>query len=226
MKRLHNLGLVFLSPGRVAENTLEDPHWVLPLMIVVVMTFVFTVTTHEFQVLQQREVLEKVMEDSGQELDIDSMMVSTPGKRMIAGATAAGMAVLFIVVASAVLNGFASIAGGQTGFVKMFSFYAYASMIGVLAMVVKLPLVLAKGSLDVRTSAAAFSPSVQATGPLGIFLNSIDVFSIWMVGITAIGFSVLSALGIRRSVAIVVGLWVLVVVLRVAMAVLGSKIVG
>jgi hypothetical protein len=131
-----------------------------------------------------------------------------------------------MILAAAVLNGVASIAGGKTGFRKMFGFFAYASLIGALGLLVKLPLVFAKESIDVRTSVAAFTPSTPFDSAVGVLLNSLDVFAIWTLAVVVIGYSVLTELSTRKSVAIVVGLWALAVAIRVAAAYIPSVMMG
>jgi hypothetical protein len=49
MERLNNLGLIFLSPGKVAQNVAADPHWLIPLVVVIAVAFVFAFLAHEYQ---------------------------------------------------------------------------------------------------------------------------------------------------------------------------------
>jgi len=57
-------------------------------------------------------------------------------------------------------------------------------------------------------------------------LNSADIFSIWMVVATVMGFKVITGLSARKSVAIVVGLYALYVALKVIGALVSSRIMG
>jgi hypothetical protein len=138
----------------------------------------------------------------------------------------AGFAAITMVVVAAVLNGMASLLGKPIGFRKMFAFYVYAGVIGVAGILVKMPLVFAKESIDVRTSVAAFAPGVALESPLGTALNMLDVFSIWVLVATCIGYNTLSGLGTKKSVSVVVGLYVLWMLISVGLAVMRSNLMS
>jgi hypothetical protein len=207
MGRLKNLELVFSSPTRLAANIAEEPTWVVPFVIVLVAAFTLSVLTFDYQIEHQRAEYEKIMRDRGQEEDLESLFAKTPRRRILGGVFPVAASVVVILVASAVLNGVASVAGGKIGFRRMFALYAHLSLIGVVGQLIRLPLVFAKGSVDVRTSLAAFAPSLSLTSPLGVFLNMVDLFAIWMLVALTLGYDALGHMGVRKSAAIVFGLW-------------------
>jgi hypothetical protein len=222
MKRLANLGLILTSPTAVGRNVIEDPHWVLPLVVVLAISFIATVTTYEYQVQFQREHMAEIIRERNPDADIDSIFESTTRGRMLAGVAAAVLGGVMILVSSAVLKGVASVAGGQVAFRKMFSFAAYSTVISALGSLVKIPLVFLKGSVDVRTSLAAFAPSLELRSTLAVFLSSFDIFTIWQVVALCFGYSVLSGLGLKKSSVIVVGLWVVLIVIRLGLSMLSG----
>lgn len=227
MSRMANLGLIFTSPGTAARNLREDPHWLTPFLIVLVVCFVTGFVTHQYQAEQQREFLERLNEERGAEIDIDAQLESTTTRRVVSGATAAAFILAFLVVIPAlILNGLAKVAGGESGFRRMLALLSLGNLIVALGMLVRLPIVFAKGSIDVRTSAAMFAPSVDLQSPLGTFLNYFDVFSIWGLIAVCIGFSVLTALTIKKSAAIVIGLWLVGLALVVGSAVVRTRLMG
>jgi hypothetical protein len=227
MNRIANLGMIFTSPSAVARNIAEDPHWLTPLIIVLAAGFIVAFTTHRYGVEYERAAMEDILRRSGRtDEDIDDMFMTTPRKRFFAGAGAVGAAAVALVIVSAILNGVASVAGGKIGFRKMFAFQTHTALIGALGGLVRVPLVLVKHSIDVRTSIGAFAPSVPLRSPLGTLLNSVDVFAVWGLVALIFGFSVLSGLGTKKSAAIVFGLWAVLIALFVVLAVLRSRFVG
>ena len=226
MERLQNLGLIFLSPGTVARNVAGDPHWVIPLVVVVGLSFLSAVITHRYQDQYAKQVREQILRESGVEIEDDARVGVTTRDRLVAGAAAGGGTVVVMLIAAAVLKGVASVAGGGVGFRKMLAFYAYASLIGVLGVLIKMPLVLAKGTIDVRTSVAAFFPSIPFDSPIGVLLNNFDIFSIWTVVAVVIGYHVLTEIGMKKSAAIVVALWGVVVVVGVVGALVKAALTG
>ena len=226
MTRYRNLSMIFTSPSAVAQNVAQDPHWILPFVVIMVVSLVFTVGTYRFQIEAQREMMESVTRDSDENHDVDSLLRDSPARRAMVGAMAAGFAAITMLVVAAVLNGIASFLGKPIGFRRMFAFYAYAGLIGTVGVLVKIPLVFAKGSIDVRTSIAAFAPGVALDSPLGVALNMVDVFAIWVLVATCIGYNTLSGLGTRRSVSVVVGLYALWMLISIGLAVMRSSLMG
>lgn len=221
MNRLSNLGLILMSPTSLARNVIEDPHWVIPLVVVLAISFVAAVTTYEYQVAFQKEQIGELIRDRNPDADLDSMFEASPRKQMMSGVLAAVAGGVIILVFAAVLKGAASVAGGSVGFRRMFAFSAYAGFIGALGSLIKIPLVLMKESIDVRTSLAAFTPSLGIRDPMFVFLSSFDIFSIWQVVAFCFGFGVLAGFSIKKSSAIVVGLWIVLILVRIGLSMLG-----
>jgi hypothetical protein len=220
MSRLSNLGLILMSPTTVARNVIEDPHWVIPLVVVLAVSFLAAVTTFEYQVAFQREHVGEIIKERNPDADLDSMFESTPTKQMMSGVLAAVLGGVIILIFAGVLKGAASVAGGSVSFRRMFAFSAYASVIGALGSLIKIPLVLMKESIDVRTGLAAFAPSLSVREPMFVFLSSFDIFSVWQLVAFCFGFGVLAGFSVKKSTAIVVGLWAGLILIRIGLSLL------
>jgi len=131
-----------------------------------------------------------------------------------------------LVVAAAVYNGISSIGGGKIGFRRMFALQSHAALVVALGLLVRVPIILVKGSVDVRTGVAAFAPSVPLRSPLGTLLIQLDLFDIWSLVALTFGFSVLAGFGIKKSAAVIFGLWAVFVFMLVGLAVLRSRFMG
>ena len=225
MSKLSGMTSIFTSPGAVAREMAERPHWLIPLVVVLIVTLGASILTHRYQMEYQRPAVEKVLRDAGaSEEDIEARFESTPTRKVVGGAAAAAFVVVFMMLIPAlILNGISTVTGEKAGFVKIFSFMTYASLILALGQLVRLPLVLVKGSVNVRTSIAAFTPSVTIESPLGTLLNSLDIFSIWMLIAVCVGFGVLARISINKSAAIVCALWAAGIAILVGLAVLRSQ---
>ena len=95
-------------------------------------------------------------------------------------------------------------------------------MISVLSALVKVPLILATGTLSVGTSLAVFMPSDSYATFLYNFLAKFDVFSIWQVIVVAIGMSVIYRFTTRRSLILVGALWFVYVLISAGLGVLSK----
>jgi hypothetical protein len=146
------------------------------------------------------------------------MFEMTTRRQVLSGVGGAVFSGIMILIIAAVLKGVASVAGGQVGFRRLFSFVSYSSVISALGSLIKVPLVQAKGSIDVRTSLAALAPSLDLRSPLAVVLGSFDIFIIWQVVALCFGFSVLSGFDIKKSSGIVVGLWAILMLIRIGLS--------
>jgi len=99
-------------------------------------------------------------------------------------------------------------------------------IVGVAGSIVKIPLIVAKKSMDVRLSLAAFFPGVRIESPAGILLNSTDVFALWGAAVMAIGYAVLAQVGIKKSIAVIGSLYVVFVLLQLGAGVLMTAATG
>jgi hypothetical protein len=218
---------VFTSPSTAARGIAERPGWLVPLIIMLVVGFVFGFVTYEYQAEAQREVLEKLQSERGLEIDIDARLAPTLAKKAMSGIqTALFLGIFLILIPAAVLNGVVRVAGANVGFKRMFAWMAAVGLITALGMLVRLPIAMVKGSIDVRTSLAMLAPSVSIHSPLGVLLNSFDIFSIWAVVATVIGFAVLTGFNNKKSALIVVGLWLVYVLVLVGGTALSSSLTG
>jgi len=226
MGRLSNIGLIFYRPSAVAASVNEKPAWLVPVIVVLILGFVAVYASYQYNVEYQKQVFEKMQRDRGTSLDPESLFKVTPAKRLYGGAIGGLSLVLGVLVGAAILHGLALVLGGKSSFRKVFCFYAYAWIIPAAGGLAKLPLVLAKKSIDVRSSLAALTPGVAFDTPLGVMLNSADLFYVWMLVVTAVGYSILTGLGTKKSTAIVIGLYILFVAFSVSMTVVRSKVTG
>jgi hypothetical protein len=226
MGRLSNIWRIFYKPSAVAASVDERPAWLVPVIVILVLGFVAVYATYEYNVAYQKQVFEKMQRDRGTGLDPESLFEMTPAKRFYGGAIGGLSMVLGVLVGAAILHGVALVVGGKSSFRKVFCYYAYAWIIPAVGGLVKLPLVIARKSIDVRSSLAALTPGVAFDSPLGVMLNSADVFYIWMLVVTVFGYSILTGLGTKKSTAIVIGLYILFVVFSVSMTLMRSKVTG
>jgi hypothetical protein len=226
MNSLRNIGLIFWSPSRVARNVAESPNWIIPLVVVVVLVFVTTYATYSYNMEYQRQVFDEIQQRSARQIDGGNYFAVTTGKRVFAGSVAGAGIAVAMLVGAAIIHGLALVLGGRSSFRKMFTFNAYAWIILAVGGLVKVPLIFAKKSIDVRTSLAALTPGIKFDSPLGVFLNSIDVFYLWMLVAAIIGYGILSELGSRKSTVIMVVLYVLFLVFSVGTTLLRKKVMG
>ena len=138
---------VFCYPGATFKEVDRRPDWWMPLLIVTAATLLFTYLTLPISLPEQMAKQEQKMAERGmnyQQIEKAMAMGEKLGKffGLIGAVVGPGIwaliASLFLWFVGSVLL------GGKTTYRKIFSVYLYASLIGVLDMLIRLPLVLVK----------------------------------------------------------------------------------
>ncbi len=211
---------VFVSPREAYEAIDRRPHWVLPLVIVLLATlvaaFFITPMAMEEKMAEQREKLIEQRGMTPEQADQALAMGEKIGR--ITGPVMAPIptVVVIAVVALALLFLGNVVFGGHSNYKKLFAMYSWTSLIGVLATMVKTPLMLSRGTVDVQTSLAAFLDPAQKGTFLYQLLARTDVFSLWKLVLVCIGMAVLYRISTKRAATGVVALYLVYAIARAA----------
>jgi uncharacterized membrane protein (DUF106 family) len=221
---------VFTSPRKVFESLRSHPVW-LDVLILYIVVGVFTFIP--MQPIIQREAMENARERiASAELSeeqkteaierqegIMSKMLSVP----------AGIAtvlivspIMFLFWALVVWFVYGFMIGGQLTFGQAFAAVSHLALIQLLGGLVKLPLILAKGSMYVATSLALVLPEADPSSPAWAALNAFDIFTIWILITMAIGMVALARVSPGKSRGAAIGIFVFVLLLTSAGALLQS----
>jgi hypothetical protein len=118
--------------------------------------------------------------------------------------------------------------GGEGTFKQAFSVTIYAWLPQVIKGIAMAIIVVARGEVDIALlnnvvmSNLGFLVDMKQQPVLHALLSSLDIFSIWTIALFTIGFSYVSRLSKATSAAIVISLWAIVVVFKLAGAALGA----
>jgi hypothetical protein len=104
--------------------------------------------------------------------------------------------------------------------------YALTWLITIPEAIVKVPLILSKGSTNVQLSLAVLLPADQITSFTGQILNQFGIFPLWQVILVMLGVSVLAKAPFAKSVTFVGILWIIWVLISAGLAQLGISMGG
>jgi len=217
---IRNLGSIFVSPREVAIRIGEKPYWILPLIAIIVINFVMIYVTYPLQSeFMRKEMVENLKSRGLSDEMIEGYLKITPAKRILS-ATIGGIlgTVVIVLLASAILNVLSPLVGSKIGFKKMMAYSCYIFWISSVGSLIRGILMISKGTYDVRTSVAAFAPSLSIKSPLGVALSSLDLFTIWSVIALGIGFAELAQTTKRKSFTLIIVLWAVLIAISVAFA--------
>ena len=82
-------------------------------------------------------------------------------------------------------------------------------MVSIPALLVRIPLTLIRGDMEVQTSLTAFLPDGTEKGLLYAALSQLEVFALWQLWLTVIAISVLTRITTQRAAVGVIGTWLL-----------------
>jgi hypothetical protein len=130
--------------------------------------------------------------------------------------------VMLVIVAGILLFLGNIILGGNTGYLKMLNAYAWTMMIVIPASIVGVPMVLAKGSMDVSLGLGVLTSA--ETGPfLKKLISSFELFGLWQVWLASTAVSVLSKVPPKKAFGAVFVAWLIWVIVQGGLATIGVQ---
>lgn len=208
---------VFTAPTKTFENIDKKPDWVVPLVILLLITMLFTYFTMPY-ILDEKmaEQQEKLAERGLTPAQIENAMEMGQKFGVVFGFVGAAIGVVVVILISTLILKFIGnvVLSGKAAFKNLFSVYTYSSLIGALGMLIKLPLVFQKETHDVHFSLALFLSDEQSKTFLYNFLKMFELFAIWQYVLVAIGFAVVYQFSLKKagwSVAIVFLIYAIIV---------------
>jgi len=207
---------LYFSPTETFESIDRKPDWVMPLLLlslISALAFILLLPViRESQIqtlIDQRGMTYEEAKASLEKAAVYLKFVTPVITFISVWVVAFAISGIFFVVNNYLL-------GGECSYKKVLSVYSWSAFaVGVIGAIVRIPLVLAKGSIYVQTSLAAFLSEDQRGEFIYRLLSKFDLFTIWLVVLLIIGFSVTFRFSRGKSAASVLSLWGIYIVLSV-----------
>jgi len=212
---------VFFSPDETFASIARKPDWVVPLIVLLVLSIVSGVIMAKRLdfAAPAREALESNKKMSAEDVEKAARISGSIGK------VASYAAPVFTVIVMLILAGILLLAfrlfGGEGTFLQAWSTTLYAYMPSVIKSIVVLTVMVLKGGGPISPTALAtlvrsnlgflFDPK---DNPMAFALaSSVDIFSIWVVILCIIGFSHVARVSKAKAAVIIISLWIVKVLL-------------
>ncbi len=215
------LGLIFTNPTRVFESLTKKPDWLIPTLIIVILSVAsayflrdITMEMQKERILASENIPEEQKDAILQQFDQGGNMqviMGMVGAVVFVFASFAIVAALFMFTGNVVL-------GGQANYKTMLAVYAWGFMASVPEAIIKIPLMLAKNSIHVYTSLAIFFDTSESETVLFKIANAVDIFALWRVALWAIGFGVVYKFTQGKSYAVIGAWYVIWVVVSIGLS--------
>ncbi len=190
-------GETFASVNRCVKNT----DWLIPLIVGAVVALVALQLTMPVIEEMTRARLEQVAEEKEMSEAQQQKMLEMTQMMSGIGARVAAVVMVFVValVLALVLMAMTNyIMGGEATFKKALAVTSYSSIIGIPAAIVMVPLILARGSIEVQFGPGLFLPDGMSGTYLYSLLSYINLFTIWQIAVVCIGMGAVAGVPTKK----------------------------
>lgn len=204
---------VFLTP-RATFNALARSTEVLDLLVPFLILLVLSVGNQKLvgplaiEEQKQRILLREDIPEEQKDVILERMegSLNRSSRYLFGGIT--------IVVWYAILGGVimflgAFVLGGQATYRETLTVVLYASLVGVVEWVVKIPLILQTGTTQVETGLALLLPGSLDGTLIYRFFHRLDIFAAWKVFLVALGVALVYQVEEKKARTVLFGAWVL-----------------
>lgn len=96
--------------------------------------------------------------------------------------------------------------------------YSWVGLIGALELLVRMPLVMAKGTMNVYTSLAVLMDVSQRKTVLFQLLNAFDVFTIWKIILWSMGMRIVYKFSSSKGYTATISLYLIYLVITIGLS--------
>lgn len=207
---------IFFEPRKVFESLRIKPTWLIPFIIVTLLVIASTYLTFPYIMKAQVERIEE-MENIPEERKaaiIEHMeQITQPPLWQVAIIPVFSLVVL-VLFSGVLFLVFNVLLGGDSSYRSVLSVYSYSGLVAIPALIVKIPLIIMKETVNVQTSLALLPFANPDNGFLYSILSGFDIFSLWEVILISTGLGIMYKYSTGKAFTGVVILWVLLIVVK------------
>jgi hypothetical protein len=212
---------VFIAPSKTFADLRRNAAWWAPFLLMIVVSVVFVYTAG--QKVGFRKAMENQMQSQPKtQARLENLPADQREKQLAQGAKVteyvsyafpAIQLIILLIIAAVLFGTFKVAAGVDVSFKVALAIVIYASLPGLLRALLAVVSLLAGGNVDSFTfqNPLASNPGYFMNAADSPFLyslaSSLDIFLIWTLILTAIGFSTVSKVKRGTALAIVFGWW-------------------
>jgi len=210
---------IFSDPAPAFESIRIKPTWLFPVIVTIIMAVIMIFLTTDLQLQAQKDAIlnsERIPEEQKDAL-IEGMEGAGAVKTIVlpSGAAIIGSFIYFALAGAVFMLIGNVFMGGQTSYKQNFALAAWGSIIGIAETIVKIPLMISKGSYNVYTSLALLLDESESKTVLFQVFDAIDLFAIWKIVIFAIGFSVIYKFSQKKGYMAIIPLYLIIIAISI-----------
>ncbi len=207
---------VVISPGRVMEELAEKPRVLFPILLMAFAPAIFIFSRLSLFKDMIRESMQLGLQQQNVQLTAEQIEMSINISAISTPIILPIILILAWLTASAVILGIMKILKGEGVYKQYLSVSGYALVIPVISVVLNFIISFFSGKLITEFSPALFIQNISGSYNLGFLkglLSGLDIFTLWGLAVTCIGFKTISRLEGKKVYLTVFGLYILFTVL-------------
>ena len=210
---------IYFRPKEVFASLKVKSSWLLPFIVFSIFAMIFGYLSTEPRMADVKaKVLSNPQYTEEQKAQIEERIDQQAQQKWTIVITPAFVLIYIAFISLFLWLAFSVILGGKGSFKDMFSIFTYSCLVGIPAMIVQTPLILAKNSIEkVHTDLAIFLPVDLSDKFYYQFLAGFDFFTFWQVLLIATGVSIIYQLTFKKSLTTVMILWTLLILIVIGL---------
>ncbi|MEO0084257.1 MAG: YIP1 family protein [candidate division WOR-3 bacterium] len=208
-----NIFEIYFSPTRYFLKIKEKPHYLIPLILVVIITIIgslITLTTikPEQKIIELRE--QNIPEE---QVERAEKYLKGPMPYIFAIIAAIIIVPIGLLIVSLIFNFLLPLINVSGQFLVSFSVVVGAALVRLPAIIIRTLLTVIKGSPFVQTNLALFIPMISKNTFIFRLLAKLDFFTIWEVALIAFGLqTVYDIKDKNKCYYLVFGIWLVYII--------------
>ena len=210
-------GNIIVNPRKTFESLDKRPTWLMPMLIFVLIVVVTTQIMFPVLIEKQLEMLKDNPNIAAEQMEaIENQLTENMNtQRIITLVSQLLITPLVFYLLLSFIFYFAGsvILGGDAAFKKILAVFSWSTCILIVSSFVTLPLMMAKGTMDVSLSPALLLGNEAIGTTIHTLLSKFDFFIIWFLAVFAAGFAVIYRFSMMKAyvtIGLLWGIWIAV----------------
>ena len=221
---------MYYSPRKAFTAVARRPSWLLPFLLLVVLSSIFAYFTgpiNQEYMAQRIEESERIPEERKDEI-IENMTGGAGAGRQVmrVGGAAVVVGIMMFVLGGVFLLANNLILGGSARYAQALGAAVYSCLLWIPSWIVKVPLMLAQRTIQISMGPAALLPPETEGSMMWAALSRIDIFGIWHIIVACVALSCIGGYSAKKASAAVIPLWVVYSVIVTVFTWFGYKQLG
>lgn len=182
-----NIFDIYFSPTRYFAKIREKPHYLIPLIMIVIITIIGSLVT--LAIIKPEQKIIELREQNIPEEQIQKAEKYLRGPMPYVFAIIASIIVVPIglLIVALIFNFLLPLINVTGQFLVTFSIVVGSALVRIPAIIIRMLLTVIKGSPFVYTSLALFTPMISKNTFIFRLLSKFDFFTIWEIALIAFG---------------------------------------